>query len=171
MLRLLVVLVSVASALASPALAGGARLYETSAGDIALASAGYVARAQDSSTVYSNPAGMCLLEPGSDVLLSIQPLFGNVSLNPNENTTVDGNDGGNALGAFPGDSVFYAGGGERLKWGVGFVGNFGLGLAYDEGWVGRYYVQDTTLLGLTLLRLILGTYSTLNVRCSMFDVH
>jgi long-chain fatty acid transport protein len=139
-----------AAALTPPALAGGARLYETSAGDIALASAGYVARAQDSSTVYSNPAGMCRLEPGSDILLSIQPLFGNVSLSPNEASTVDGNDGGNALGAFPGGSAFYAGGGERLKWGVGFVGNFGLGLAYQDGWVGRYYVEDTTLLGLTL---------------------
>jgi long-chain fatty acid transport protein len=128
---------------------GGARLYETSAGDIALASAGYVARAQDSSTVYSNPAGMCLLEPGSDFMFSIQPLFGKVELNPSSSTTVDGNDGGNALGAFPGGSAFYAGGQGRLRWGVGFVGNFGLGLAYDDGWVGRYYVQDTTLLGLT----------------------
>lgn len=66
-----------------PAISGGARLYETSAGDIALASAGYVARAQDSSTVYSNPAGMCLLEPGSDFLVSLQPLYGDVAFTSN----------------------------------------------------------------------------------------
>ena len=131
-------------------LAGGARLYETSAGDAALASAGYVARAQDSSTVYSNPAGMCLLEPGNDFLVSLQPLYGDASLTPNADTTVSGSDGGNAIGLFPGLSAYYAGGGERLKWGVGFVGNFGLGLDYEDDWVGRYYVQETTLVGLTL---------------------
>lgn len=135
---------------ATSAFAGGARLYETSAGDIALASAGYVARAQDSSTVYSNPAGMCLLESNNEFLLSVQPLYGDISFTPNSNTTVSGSDGGNPLGAFPGLSAFYAGGGERLKWGVGLVGNFGLGLDYGDDWVGRYYVQETTLLGLTL---------------------
>jgi len=133
-----------------PAYSGGARLYETSAGDIALASAGYVARAQDSSTVYSNPAGMCNLEPGNDFLLSVQPLYGDVSFTPNSLTTVAGTDGGNTIGLFPGASAFYAGGGERLKWGAGLVGNFGLGLDYDKQWVGRYYVQETTLVGLTL---------------------
>lgn len=133
-----------------PAHAGGARLYETSAGDIALASAGYVARAQDSSTVYSNPAGMCLLEPGNDFLLSVQPLYGDVSFTPNDNTTAVGSDGGNAIALFPGASAFWAGGGERLKWGVGLVGNFGLGLDYEDEWVGRYYLQDTTLVGVTL---------------------
>ncbi len=98
---------------ADPALAGGARLYETSVGDMALASAGYVARAQDSSTVFSNPAGMSFLNGDGEFLLSVQPLYGDVSFTPNDDTSVvgSGSDGGNALGVFPGLSAFYAGGG------------------------------------------------------------
>lgn len=134
---------------ASSALAGGARLYETSAGDIALASAGYVARAQDASTVFNNPAGMSLLNSNHDFMLSVQPLYGDVTLTPGTETTTTGSDGGNALGFFPGLSAYYAGGGERLKWGAALVGNFGLGLDYEDDWVGRYYIQDTTLLGMT----------------------
>ena len=145
----LIVAALAALMLASSAVAGGMRLYETSAGDIALASAGYVARAQDASTVFSNPAGMSLLNSDHDFMLSVQPLYGGVTLTPNAGTDVDGSDGGNALGFFPGLSAYYSGGGERLKWGAALVGNFGLGLDYEDDWVGRYYVQDTTLLGMT----------------------
>ena len=76
---------------------------------------------------------MCLLEPGSDFLVSLQPFYGDLSFTSNSETTVVGSDGGNAIGVFPNLSAFYAGGGERLKWGVGLVGNVGLGLEYDKG--------------------------------------
>jgi long-subunit fatty acid transport protein len=39
---------------------------------------------------------------------------------------------------------------KDLKVGFGVYGNFGLGLDYDSDWVGRYYVQEGTLLGLSL---------------------
>ena len=38
-----------------------------------------------------------------------------------------------------------------LKLGFAFTGNFGAPLEYDDNWVGRYYVQETTVLGLSFL--------------------
>ena len=50
------------SALAwNAACAGGISLYEVGTADVGLASAGYTARAQDASTVFTNPAGMARL--------------------------------------------------------------------------------------------------------------
>jgi long-subunit fatty acid transport protein len=45
-----------------PAMAGGLIAYEVGTADVGLASAGYNARAQDASTVFTNPAGMTRLE-------------------------------------------------------------------------------------------------------------
>jgi long-chain fatty acid transport protein len=39
----------------------------------------------------------------------------------------------------------------ELKLGVAMTGNFGAALNYDDNWVGRYYVQETTLVGLSFL--------------------
>ena len=46
----------------SPAWAGGVYLYEKSATDVGLGSAGWTARADDASTIFSNPAGLTRLE-------------------------------------------------------------------------------------------------------------
>ena len=59
---------------AHEAAAGGIMLYEGGTADIGLASAGYGARAQDASTVLTNPAGMTRLE-GTQILLGTKLLF------------------------------------------------------------------------------------------------
>src|SRR5580700_9311352 len=63
-------------ALARPpaALGGGFFLYELGTPDVGLASAGYAARAQDASTVFTNPAGMTMLNH-SQLLVGIQPIY------------------------------------------------------------------------------------------------
>jgi long-chain fatty acid transport protein len=38
-----------------------------------------------------------------------------------------------------------------LKLGMALTGNFGMPLNYDDGWVGRYYVQKATMLGLSFM--------------------
>ena len=48
------------------AFAGGFFLYELGTPDVGLASAGYAARAQDASTVFTNPAGMTMLDHSAD---------------------------------------------------------------------------------------------------------
>ena len=132
------------------AYAGGIALYEFGSPDVGLAAAGFAARAQDASTVFTNPAGMSRLEK-SQVLGGLQALYGKVEFSPNSATTSSGGDGGNAVGWMPGGSAFIV---QKLNqdWSIGFgiLSYFGLGEKYDNNWVGRYYVQESTLLGMTL---------------------
>ncbi|MCX5880359.1 MAG: OmpP1/FadL family transporter [Deltaproteobacteria bacterium] len=130
--------------------AGGIGLYEFGSPDVGLAAAGYAARAQDASTVFTNPAGMSCLDK-SQVLGGLQGLYGDVGFSPNSGSTVSGSDGGNAIGWAPGGSIFAT---QKLNkdWSIGFgvLSYFGLSEKYDDNWVGRYYVQKSSLIGLTL---------------------
>jgi len=52
-----------------------------------------------------------------------------------------------------------------LELGFALSGNVGAPIAYDDNWIGRYYVQETTLLGVSFLpsiackaTLFLGAY-------------
>jgi len=125
-------------------------LYQFGSPDVGLAAAGYAARAQDAATVFTNPAGMSRLEK-SQVLGGLQALYGDVKFSPNSATTVTGSDGGVAVGWVPGGSFFIV---HKLDpdWSIGFgsLSYFGLSQKYDGDWVGRYYVQKSTLLGMTL---------------------
>jgi long-chain fatty acid transport protein len=135
------------------ALAGGIGAYEIGTADVGLASAGYGARAQDASTIWTNPAGMTRLE-GTQILLGPQLLYGNLSftIGPWKSGALGTNNGGNPVGWFPsGGTYFTYSISKDLKLGFGAGGTFGLGEAYDAGWVGRYYNQSATLLGISLL--------------------
>jgi long-chain fatty acid transport protein len=129
------------------ALAGGFYLYEIGTPDVGLASAGYASRAQDASTVFTNPAGMTRLDD-SQFLVGFQPVYYHLPFNPNNRTTKTGTDGGNALVSLPGGSFFYVYSlTPKLKLGVGNVTYFGAPLEYNLNWVGRYYLQGATLVG------------------------
>jgi long-chain fatty acid transport protein len=136
--------------------AGGIIAYEVGNADVGLASAGYNARAQDASTVFTNPAGMTRLE-GTQFMASGQLDYGRTEFSVGSGTSpaLGTNDGGNAFGS---DGWFLGGGGflsysvsPDLKLGFALTGNFGAPLQYDDNWVGRYYVQETTVLGLSFL--------------------
>lgn len=58
-------------------MAGGISLYEVGTADVGLAAAGYSARAQDASTVFTNPAGMTRLG-GDQLTLGAQLLHGDL---------------------------------------------------------------------------------------------
>src|SRR5512134_2611800 len=90
-----------------PAVAGGAMLYEVGTADVGLASAGYGARAQDASTVLTNPAGMTRLQ-GTQLLLGAQLLYGDLGFSIGQGTSQElgTGDGGNPVGWFPGGSMF-----------------------------------------------------------------
>jgi long-chain fatty acid transport protein len=141
---------------AGQASAGGLIAYEIGTADVGLASAGYNVRAQDASTVFTNPAGMTLLER-THVLGSAQVLWSNTKFSIDEGTSTDlgTDDGGYATGV---SGWFLGGGGflsysvsPRLKLGLALTGNFGAPLDYDDDWVGRYYVQEATLVGLSIV--------------------
>jgi long-chain fatty acid transport protein len=139
------------SAFSNPASAGGLILYELGTPDVGLASAGYAARAEDASTLFKNPAGMSRFD-FNQLQVGAQALYGDLGFVPDPNTTVSGNNGGNPIGWFPGGAIFYV---HNIspKWaaGAGAFSYFGLGQQYDQGWVGRYYMQEALLLGLTLM--------------------
>ncbi|MFZ0611635.1 MAG: outer membrane protein transport protein [Desulfobacterales bacterium] len=139
-----------------PATAGGLIAYEFGTAEVGLASAGYGARAQDASTAFTNPAGMTRLA-GTQVLAAGQVLWGNTRFSIGSGTSPElgRNDGGYAVGT---DGWFLGGGGfvsysvsPDLKLGFALTGNFGAPLSYDDNWAGRYYVQETTLLGISLV--------------------
>ena len=79
--------------------AGGLIAYEFGTAEVGLASAGYGARAQDASTVFTNPAGMTRLS-GTQVLASGQVLWGNTKFSIDSGTSpgLGGSDGGYAVG-------------------------------------------------------------------------
>jgi long-chain fatty acid transport protein len=141
---------------AGPAAAGGLILYEIGTAEVGLASAGYGARAQDASTVFTNPAGMTRLE-GTQVLAGGQILWSNTAFSIGGGTSpaLGGNDGGRAIGSngfVPGGGAFLSHSlSPDLKVGVALTGNFGSALKYDDNWVGRYYVQQTTMLGISIV--------------------
>ncbi|MEF8721341.1 outer membrane protein transport protein [Candidatus Accumulibacter sp. ACC012] len=141
---------------AGQGMAGGLIAYEVGTADVGLASAGYGARAQDASTVLSNPAGMTRLE-GTQFLAGGQLLWGNTKFSADTGTSpgLGGDNGGYAVGSngwFPGGGGFLSYSvSPDLKLGFAVTGNFGAPLSYDNDWVGRYYVQETTLLGISLL--------------------
>jgi long-chain fatty acid transport protein len=152
--RILGAAVLAAGALASSApRAGGISLYEVGTADVGLASAGYSARAQDASTVFTNPAGMTRLS-GDQLVLGAQMLYGDVGFSIGQGTSpaLGTNDGGNPVAWFPGGGMFYSHSvSPDVKVGLAVTGNFGSAVKYDSGWVGRYRAQEGTLLGVSLL--------------------
>jgi len=139
--------------------AGGLYLYEVSNQDVALASAGWAARAQDASTLFSNPAGMTRIER-PQLQLGIEALYLDIKFDPDSNTS-PGNmviangqraDDGDASGWLPAGSAFYVHPVTKdLSLGIGVLGFFGLALDYEDDWVGRYYAKEAKLQGLTIM--------------------
>lgn len=131
--------------------AGGVMLYEIGTDDVGLAAAGYSARAQDASTLFTNPAGLTRLS-GNQVLVGAQVLYGDLELTASRVSPFLGNNnGGDPIGLFPGGSFFYSHTvNDFLKAGIGIYGNFGSSLSYDDDWVGRYSVISSTLLGISI---------------------
>jgi long-chain fatty acid transport protein len=133
--------------------AGGIELYEIATPDVGLASAGYAARADDASTVFKNPAGMGMIT-NNQFQGGLQATYGSVSFTPDGDTSpglgTDG--GGNAIGWLPAGSMFVVIP-VAEKWQVGFgaLSYFGLAADYGDDWVGRYYVEKTALIGMTLM--------------------
>ena len=122
----------------TPALAGGLSLYENSPQNMGLANAGAAARAQDASTLASNPAGMSRLE-GTQIQVNGGWVQGHL----------DAADGGNAVETAPLGSLYLTHEfDERWHGGVGLFGSHGLGLEYAPNWQGRYQSQEASLSGI-----------------------
>ena len=138
---------------AGSARAGGLYLYEIGSPDVGLAAAGYAARAQDASTVFTNPAGMTRLQQPS-LLAGAQPMYLHMDFSADGNTSREAAklpgggaaDDGDSNGWLPAGGMFYVQPVTDKLWlGLAATGFFGLALDYQDDWVGRYYEQEATL--------------------------
>ncbi|MCY1398451.1 Outer membrane protein P1 [compost metagenome] len=131
--------------------AGGIMLYEIATDNAGVANAGAAARAQGPSTIASNPAGLSYLD-GTQITAGAQVLYGNLEFNRDSSTNTPGSGSDNIMEPTPGPSFFVS---HKLddQWSVGFgsYGDFGLAINYDNDWSGRYFVQNSSILGLSLV--------------------
>ena len=151
LVKSILVIVGLVVGLLAPSVsnAGGLFLTEFGTEDVALAGAGWAARAQDASTLFKNPAGMMLLD-GNQFQGGLQALYLQSGGFSGTNVPWGGNGGGNPVGVVPGASAFYTHSlGKDFKVGLGVLSNFGNSLKYDQDFLGRYYVKQGTLVGVT----------------------
>jgi long-chain fatty acid transport protein len=133
--------------------AGGLFLNEFSAADLGLAGSGW-ARGQDAGTLYRNPAGMSLLD-GNQYQSTTGVLYGDVHFTNNgrSSPSLGTGDGGSPINWVPGGaSGFYTYQiNKDFSVGFGLCSDLGLALKYDPGWIGRYYIKQGVLQGVSLV--------------------
>ena len=130
--------------------AGGLFLTEFGTEDVALASAGWAARAQDASTLYKNPAGMSRLEgnqfQGGLQALTTSKAAGSAAPTPHMAGMAEEI---RSVCCQARVASMCTASARISKSGLGMLGNFGLALKNDQGFLGRYYVKQATLVGIT----------------------
>jgi long-chain fatty acid transport protein len=140
-LKMLIIIAAVCLSTA-PAWGAGLWLYEGGQPDVGTAAAGRAALANDASTAAINPAGMTRLVR-SQVLMGIQPLLVRAKFDADSGTTTAGSNGGDAGDWVTAGSASYVHSvSDDFKIGFTMGSYFGLGLDYDDDWVGRYYVTE-----------------------------
>ena len=127
--------------------ASGLYFYEIATEDTALAGAGQAARAQDASTIVTNPAGMTRL-PDAMFTGGLQAMDGDISYSLDNDT--GRKSPGDIMRLFPNASAFYT---QKLNddlfAGIGMYGNYGLGTDYGN-WSGERLIKKSTMVALTM---------------------
>ncbi|RPH30532.1 fatty acid transporter [Buttiauxella warmboldiae] len=120
--------------------------YEIGTEDTALAGAGQAARAQDASTIVTNPAGMTRL-PDRMITGGLQALGGNIDYQLDNSARQSP---GNVMKVMPNASGFYSQKiNDDLYAGIGLYGNYGLGIDFGH-WAGDRLIKKSTLMAMTL---------------------
>ena len=128
--------------------AAGLFLYEMATPDLGTASAGRAAAADNAATAFGNPAGMTRLDQ-SQMLVGIQPGYGISHFDKDNETTISGGNGGNALGFIPGLGGYYVySATPDLKFGISLGSDFGLSARYQSNWSGRFYALQEEIITL-----------------------
>ena len=144
------------SAIFANAGGGGASIYEVGTPDMGMSYAGAPARVGDAGTAYLNPAGMSFLEVDQFALMvgafinyiNLDFQLGNSAVGVPANAR---GDGGSAGSIVPGGGLYFV---KPLNncWSVGFTVNapYAAALKYDEGWIGRNYLEELFFLGINI---------------------
>lgn len=121
--------------------------YEIGTEDTALAGAGQAARAQDASTIVTNPAGMTRL-PDHMFTGGLQAMDGDISYHLDDNS--GRKNPGDIMRFFPNASAFYTQKlNDALYAGLGLYGNYGLGIDFGN-WAGDRLIKKSTMVAMTL---------------------
>jgi long-chain fatty acid transport protein len=136
--------------LSDAALAAAFQLYEMGTPIIGTAGVGQAAIISDASAAYFNPAGMGFLS-GTEFMLGAQMLAPDIQFSIDSSTTISGGDGGNAGTILAGMDIYFAYNySPNLKLGVSVASPYGGSLTYNDGWVGRFYVQNALFFAVDL---------------------
>lgn len=129
--------------------AAGFQLYELGNSSIGTACVGQAVE-PDASISNLNPAGMVQLEK-SEMQLGSQLFISKLKFKPNRYDMISGGNGGSAGALLPGIGMFgvYSCS-PNLKFGLSLTSPFGGSVGYNDGWVGRYAVQDALFLTLDI---------------------
>ena len=119
--------------------------------------AGMTATAEDASNQSYNPASLSFLSPERQLSVGGTLVFLNVGLqdgmatNDVLGTSVSGRDGGNA-GKTTLAPNFYLASEQmgKFRYGLGVTAPYGLGLAYDQDWMGRYHGVEADFLAVDI---------------------
>ncbi|AVH19870.1 fatty acid transporter [Enterobacter sp. SGAir0187] len=121
--------------------------YEIGTEDTALAGAGQAARAQDASTIVTNPAGMTRL-PDHMFTGGLQAMDGDISYHLDDDS--GRKNPGDIMRFFPNASAFYTQKlNDALYAGLGLYGNYGLGIDFGN-WAGDRLIKKSTMVAMTL---------------------
>ncbi|EFU8171389.1 fatty acid transporter, partial [Salmonella enterica subsp. enterica serovar Bareilly] len=113
----------------------------------ALAGAGQAARAQDASTIVTNPAGMTRL-PDHMFTGGLQAMDGDISYRLDDDS--GSKNPGDIMRFFPNASAFYTQKlNDSLYAGLGLYGNYGLGIDFGN-WAGDRIIKKSTMVAMTL---------------------
>ena len=130
--------------------AGGLWMYERGTPEVGTANAGVAARAEDASIAASNPAGMARLDK-AEVLVGLQPVITDMKFQPGAGTTTTGPSGDGSV-VLPVAGLYYVQPlGKDWRFGFSLGSYMGLGVKYEDDWVGRYYVQESALITLDVM--------------------
>lgn len=131
---------------ASCAHASALYFYEAGTEDTALAGAGQAARAQDASTIMTNPAGMTRLSDHA-IAGGLQVMDGSIDYQLNNNAQ---RSPGDVMKTVPNASAFYSQKmTDDLYAGIGLYGNYGLGIDYGN-WADDRLIKKSTMVAMTL---------------------
>lgn len=118
------------------------QFYELGTPIVATADVGQAALASDASTAYFNPAGMARLR-NPQYMIGSQMMQPYINFSQSSRTTFSGDNGSNAGQLVPGFNLYYVQPlNQKVKFGVSITAPYGGSLAYNDGWVGRYIVQN-----------------------------
>ena len=154
MLRIFAVssLVVIALGSVTPAQAGGLWITEFGQPTQGRVGAGEEAGNGDATDAFLNPAAMTRLDK-SEIMVSVGVILPSIRFDVDSSGLANGdNNGGQAAGLAPGGGFYYARPlNEKWSAGLSAVALTGSVLDYNDEWVGRYQVQDVSILVIGLV--------------------